>query len=220
MDDLSGLDWTSSNPQTAKKPPPASSSSTFATLRPIPPASGRSTPLGGGVSNPPSKPGTPANDTFSNLVSFNSSNSSKNLSLQEQQKRLLQRKAEQEIARRKQINEQYKGDDEHFWNNLGSGRSTPALPSQPQGLVGSVGTSANVGSEDDFLAVFNSTGTVQSTTNAIEAKIQYNGHAAGSQRARSCPSGSLLSSEELRFDFADDEDDDPFGLNQLKPAGT
>src|SRR5277367_31201 len=190
MDDLSGLDWTSSNLQTTKKLPPASSSSTFATLRPTPPASGRSTPLGAGVSNPLSKPGTPANDTFSNLVTFGSSNPSKNLSLQEQQKRLLQRKAEQEIARRKQINEQYKGDDEHFWNNLGSGRSTPAPPSRPKELGGDIGTSANVGGEDDFLAVFNSTGTVQSTTN------QYNGHAAGSVRARSRPSGSLLSSEE------------------------
>src|SRR3954447_352495 len=157
MDDLSGLDWTSSNPRTTKKPPPASSSSTFATLRPTPPASGRSTPLVGGASNPSSKPGTPANDTFSNLVTFSSSNSSKNLSLQEQQKRLLQQKAEQEIARRKQINEQYKGDDEHFWNNLGSGRSTPAPPSRPQELVGSIGTSANDRGEDDFLAVFNST---------------------------------------------------------------
>src|ERR1700722_693570 len=207
MEDLSGLDWTSSNSQTTKKPPPASSSSTFATLRPTPPASGRSTPLGGGVSNPPSKPGTPANDTFSDLVTFNSSNSSKNLSLQEQQKRLLQQKEEREIARRKQINEQYKGDDEHFWNNLGSGRSTPAPRFQPQELVGSVGTSANIEGEDDFLAVFNSTGTVQSTTNATEAKIQYNGHAAGSVRARSRPSGSLFSSEESGFDFADDEDD-------------
>jgi hypothetical protein len=218
MDDLSGLDWTSSNPQT-KKPPPASSSSAFATLRPTPPASGRSTPLGGGVSNPPSKPGTPANDTFSNLVTFSSSNSSKNLSLQEQQKRLLQQKAEQEIARRKQINEQYKGDDEHFWNNLGSGRSTPAPPSRPKELGGDIGTSADVGGEDDFLAVFNSTGTVQSTANATEAKFQYNGHATNSVQARFHPSGSLPLSEEPGFDFADDEDDDPFGLNQLKPAG-
>lgn len=220
MDDLSGLDWTSSNPQTTKKPPPASSSSTFATLRPTPPASGRSTPLGGGVSNPPSKPGTPANDTFSNLVTFSSSNSGKNLSLQEQQKRLLQQKAEQEIARRKQINEQYRGDDEHFWNNLGSGRSTPAPPSRPQGLAGGNGTSADVGGEDDFLAVFNSTGTVQSTAKATEARIQYNGHATSSVRAHFHPSGNLPSSEEPGFDFADDEDDDPFGLNQLKPAGT
>jgi hypothetical protein len=220
MDDLSGLDWTSSNSQTTKKQPPAGSNSTFALLRPTPPASGRSTPLGASVSNPPSKPGTPANDTFSSLVTFNSSNSSKNLSLQEQQKRLLQQKAEQEIARRKQINEQYKGDDEHFWNNLGSGRSTPAPPSRPQELGGNRAPSANVRGEDDFLALFNSTGTAQSTANATEAKIQYNGHATGSVRDHSHASGSLLSSEEPGFDFADDEDDDPFGLNQLKPPGT
>src|SRR2546423_14370646 len=111
MDDLSGLDWTVSSSQNVRKQLPLSSSSAFATLRPTPPASGRSTPLSSSLSNPPSKPGTPANDSFSNLVAFNSTTSGKNLSLQEQQKRLLQQKAEQEIARRKQFNEQYKGDD-------------------------------------------------------------------------------------------------------------
>jgi hypothetical protein len=207
MDDLSGLDWTSSIPQNTNKPPPRSSSSVFATLRPTPPVSGRSTPLNGGVSNPPSKPGTPANDTFSNLVAFSSSTSGKNLSLQEQQKRLLQQKVEQEIARRRQLNEQYKGDDEHFWNNLGSGRSTPAAAS-----------SANVEDEDDFLAAFNSTGSIQPTARSADAKVQHNGHASDAVRAHSRPSGGLISSEEQGSGFADDEDDDPFGLNQLKPA--
>jgi hypothetical protein len=150
MDDLSGLDWTSQKSQNAKKSLPPSSSSAFAALRPTPPISGRSTPLNDSFSNPPSKPGTPANDTFSNLVAFNSFTSGKNLSLQEQQKRLLQQKAEQEIARRKQLNEQYRGDDEHFWNNLGSGRSTPTPAAQPQGSIVSAGAFTNAGGEDDF----------------------------------------------------------------------
>jgi tetratricopeptide (TPR) repeat protein len=220
MDDLSGLDWTSSISQNARKAPLPSSSSAFAALRPTPPVSGRSTPLNGSLSNPPSKPGTPANDTFSSLVAFSSSTSGKNLSLQEHQKRLLQQKAEQETARRKQLNEQYKGDDEHFWNNLGSGRSTPAPQPQPQGLVASTGTFANFREEDDFLAAFNSTGLVQPAARSIETKVQHNGHATNSIQAGFRPSGNLLSSEEQGSGFADDEDDDPFGLNQLKPART
>jgi hypothetical protein len=109
MDDFSGLDRASSNAQNAKKPPPPSLRSAFATLWPIPPVSGRSTPLKGSLSNQPSKPRTPANNTFSNLVAFGSPTSSKNLSLQEEQKILLQQKAEHEIALRKKLNEQYKG---------------------------------------------------------------------------------------------------------------
>jgi tetratricopeptide (TPR) repeat protein len=216
MDDLSGLDWTSQRSQNAKKPLPRSSSSGFAALRPTPPVSGRSTPLNDGLSNPPSKPGTPANDTFSNLVAFNSSASGKNLSLQEQQKRLLQQKAEQEIARRKQLNEQYRGDDEHFWNNLGSGRNTPTPASQEP--VASTGAFTNTGDEDDFLAAFNSTRSIQPLAHSAEAKIQQNGHATNSVQGRSGPSASLLLSEEQGSGFADDEDDDPFGLSQLKPA--
>ena len=157
--------------------------------------------MSGGISNPPSKPGTPANDTFSNLVAFSSSSSRKNLSLEEQQKRLLHQKAEQELARRKQLNEQYKGDDEHFWNNLGSGRSTPAAPSRPQELVSSAGPSGNNGEEDDFLAGFNSTGPAQSATPTTHSALLQNGHTTDQGSG-----------------FADDEDDDPFGLSQLKPA--
>ena len=219
MDDLSGLEWTSSNPQNSKQLP-LSSSSAFATLRPTPPASGRSTPLNGSLSNPASKPGTPANDTFSNLVAFSSPTSGKNLSLQEQQKRLLKQKAEQELARRKQLDEQYKGDDEHFWNNLGSGRSTPVPAPRPQELVASSGTSTNAGDGDEFLAAFNDTGPIQSTGRSTEVTVQYNGHMPGSVRHRFRASGALLSSEEQGSGFADDEDDDPFGLSQLKPAVT
>jgi hypothetical protein len=221
MDDLSGLDWTSSNSQN-KRPPPPTSSSAFAALRPTPPVSGRSTPLNGSPSNPPSKPGTPANDTFSNLVNFNSSAPGKNLSLLEQQKRLLQQRAEQETVQRKQLNEQYKGNDEHFWNNLGSGRSTPAPVSQPQGPVTATGVSDNVKEEedDDFLAFFTSTDPVRSTAHSTDTKTQRNGDATNSLQALSQSSGSLLSFEEQGYSFADDEDDDPFGLSHSRPART
>ena len=220
MDDLSGLDWASSHAQNAKKPPPPSSSSAFAALWPTPPVSGRSTPLNGSLTNQPSKPGTPANDTFSNLVAFSSSASGKDLSLQERQKILLQQKAEQEIALRKKLNEQYKGDDEHFWNNLGSGRSTPAPVARPQDLVAGPGTSAHAVKEDDFLAAFNSTSPVPSTNHYTWAEARHNAHALDAVRARPPPSTSLLLSEEQGSGFADDEDDDTFGLNQLKPERT
>jgi hypothetical protein len=138
----------------------------------------------------------------------------------EQQKRLLQQRAEQETARRKQLNEQYKGNDEDFWNNLGSGRSTPAPApaSQPREPVTSAGASANVKDEDDFLAIFNSTGPVQPTAHSTDTMTQRNDDAANSFQARSRPSGNLLSSEEQSYSFADDEDDDLFGLNHSRSA--
>ena len=220
MDDLAGLNWTASNSQTAKKPPlPSYSGSAFAALHPTPPISGRSTPITGSTSNPPSKPTTPSNDSFSNLVAFNSASSNKNLSLQERQKQLLQKKIEQDIVQKKQLNAQYNGDDESFWNNLGSGRSTPAPTLPPQGQAGYI--AASVGSkspngqgpvdEDDFLAAFNSAAPIKPPIPSNNLQHIANG-TASPVRVTSPP---IFKAH--RSAFADEEDDDPFGLNQLRP---
>ena len=157
MDDLAGLDW--SRDTSAKKPANPSyiyNPSAFSTLKPTPPASGRATPLNSS-SQPPSKPVTPANDSFSNLVPFSNSNSTANLPLQEQQKRLAASKLQQQKKQTQGSKEQYSGGDESFWNDLGSGRSTPAVGSQR-----SVGPPSNsvVQEEDDIFAAFN-TSTVK-----------------------------------------------------------
>ncbi|KAH6638954.1 hypothetical protein C7974DRAFT_387606 [Boeremia exigua] len=134
MDDLNGLDWS----QPAKKP--ATSPAVFPPFRqsPTPQLSGRSTPLSGlsiqqsgGPQQPkpfkaPSKPATPANDSFASLVSSKTSKAAgSGLSLQERQKQLQEEKQRQEAERRKQYDASFGGADSQFWNNAGSGKSTP-----------------------------------------------------------------------------------------------
>ncbi|KAJ4373551.1 auxilin-like clathrin-binding protein required for normal clathrin function [Didymella sp. IMI 355093] len=134
MDDLNGLDWS----QPAKQP--AATPAAFPPFRqsPTPQLSGRSTPLSGlsgqqsgGSQQPkpfkaPSKPATPANDSFASLISSKSAKpAGSGLSLQERQKQLQEEKLRQEAERRKQYDASFGGADSHFWNNVGSGKSTP-----------------------------------------------------------------------------------------------
>lgn len=214
MDDLSGLSWTT-NSNDANKPPPVSSGSLFTTMRPTP-LSGRSTPLSGlsGSSNPPSKPVTPANDSFANLVSFGSSNSNKNLSLLEQQKRLQEERAKQEAQKRAQLEAQYGGNNAQFWDSLGQGGSKH----------GHLGTASNLPKaqtpidedEDDILAAFNASAPVDASTHfpvpsssPSPPPAPNNGTSNGKPPAPQRDPLSLL-----------DDDDDPFGLRQMntKPA--
>lgn len=98
------------------------------TLRPTPPLSGRSTPLIAQESKPStngisrSNASTPANDSFANLVSFNAADPSKNLSLQERQKKLQEERARKEQEKAGSV---FGRQDEEFWEKLGSGRSSP-----------------------------------------------------------------------------------------------
>ncbi|KAK5056637.1 hypothetical protein LTR84_012169 [Exophiala bonariae] len=157
MDDIAGLKWTSTPATNAHKPAPLTSNySAFSSLKPTPPTSGRASPLNQPSSQPPSKPATPANDSFANLVGFNSSsNANKNLSLQEQQKRLLDSKLKKQQENAQKLQNQYAGGDEQFWNNLGSGRGTPAPERQAQSSVNpSRGNGVN-DEEDDLFAAFN-----------------------------------------------------------------
>lgn len=217
MDDLSSLNWAS---KAQNNQNPAAPTPSFNNIRSTPPVSGRSTPLS--QTRPPSKPSTPANDSFSGLVSFSSANpSAKNLSLQDQQRRLAELKAQQEATKRKQQETQYGGGDGSFWENLGSGRNTPApqqeIRSSSNGTWGGIGmnsqkqgTPLNDTSDDDFLANFSADAPVDSSTNFPK------------------PSGLSpdLSQEALErsratfdtFTKADQfpqEDDDPFGLSEL-----
>ncbi|CRG87282.1 Auxilin-like clathrin uncoating factor SWA2 [Talaromyces islandicus] len=193
MDDLNGLDW-SSGPKEAGKPPPMSSSSLFSTMR-ASPTSGRSTPLSAAsipASNPkpPSKPATPANDSFANLVSFGTSGASNsNLSLLEKQKLLQEQKARQEAEKRNQFEAQYGGQNAQFWDSLDQ------APKQPATARSATPTPA---ADDDFLAAFNASAPVDASTNFP------------------VPSSTPEASSALNFD----NDDDPFGLGQLPSKST
>jgi hypothetical protein len=155
MDDLAGLDW--SKDSSSQKPSRANynynfnpSSLSTSTLKPTPPVSGRATPVNNTSSLPPSKPATPANDSFANLVSWSGSSSNANLSLQEQQKRLTDLKLQQTKA----PTAHHGAGDEAFWTNLESGRASPAIAQKN----GAAPASKPVQDEDDIFAAFNASG--------------------------------------------------------------
>lgn len=229
MDDLSGLNWSSSTSQDASKKPVMNSGSLFSNIRPSPPISGRSTPLSirpssalAPSSNPPSKPATPANDSFSNLVSFGAASSNKNLSLAEQQKRLQEQKTQQEATRRKLAASQYEVKDSTFWENLGSGKSTPARVQSPPTIQAPSAvrtfesTTLADPEEDDLLAAFNSSAPVDASSNFPIPKSSKPTSPEPSSQVRAAIN-PISSRKEggLGLDSLMSDDDDPFGLGQM-----
>ncbi|KAH8702261.1 hypothetical protein BGW36DRAFT_424543 [Talaromyces proteolyticus] len=203
MDDLNGLSW-SNSPNNASKLPPISS---FSSIHPSP-ASGRATPLSANIhtasNNPPSKPATPANDSFANLVSFNNSGSSnKNVSLLEQQKKLQEQKARQEAEKRNRFEAQYGGQNAQFWDSLGQSRG-----GTPKSTVGGSPVPTAEAEDDDVLAAFNASAPVDASTNFPIPT----GRSASASPAKFA---AQESSNDLTFD-----DDDPFGLGQLPSKST
>ncbi|KAL4939142.1 hypothetical protein BDV06DRAFT_199371 [Aspergillus oleicola] len=211
MDDLNGLSWNSNPSDNTRKPPPMSSG-LFPASGIRSNTSGRSTPLSAssGPSNPPSKPATPSGDSFANLVSFGSSNANKNLSLIEQQKRLQEEKARKEAENRARFETQYGGQNAQFWDKLekGGNSNNPFAASAAPPRQGTASPD-----EDDLLAAFNSSAPVDASTHfpvpSPSPSLQI---PASRSQSANAPS-HLQQSNDMTFP----DDDDPFGLNQLKP---
>lgn len=159
MDDLSGLEWTASNPTPAtQKLPPMNPPSYYPNLRPTPPLSGRSTPSAilnpSNAFNPPPNPppnpisssrsnsSTPVNDSFAKLVAFNApqptthAGSLKNLSLSEQQKALQEKREKKDGLQKKHPNTGFGPQDGDFLDSLGNGRVTPNRSAAPPSYAG------------------------------------------------------------------------------------
>ena len=215
MDDLNGLSWTPSSSNDTKKPPPMSSGYLYpgiSTARRHD-TSGRSTPFSAspGPSNPPSKTPTPANDSFANLVSFNSSNPDKNLSLVERQKKLEEERAKKAAENSARFEAQYGSQNNQFWDSFEQTGSKPSVP------PGSTQQPAQA-DEDDLLAAFNASAPVDASTNFPVPSPTPSPHV---QPTPAPPQGKTNGSSihgHGMMQFMDD--DDPFGLNQLesKPA--
>ena len=174
----------------------------------------------------PSKPGTPANDSFASLVSLNSSKSATNqLSLQERQKQLQEEKLRHEAERRKQVDSQFGVQDSSFWDTLGSGKSTPEPASAASHQSANTTSGAQslsktinkpfsglthrptpppqpLTADDDLLSAFNSAAPVDSSSHF--------------------PPPSQQSVQNASSKTPYEDDDDPFGLKQFgqKPAQT
>ena len=141
MDDLSSVDWAPSKPPSTGRQHPPGLGNYYPTLRPTPPLSGNSSPslfpppAGFGQSAnkvPPRSSGaTPTNDSFANLVTFSGQQSTKNLSLQEQQNRLREERAKQEEEQRRQFDARFGSVQAASWDTLGDGRTTPNRITSP-----------------------------------------------------------------------------------------
>jgi hypothetical protein len=234
MDDLSGLDWSASSKPASKAP--AGTGNYYPSLRPTPPPTqSRNSPLSSQISatSKPSAPGPPKSstpDSFSNLVSFGSSKA-QTLTLQEQQEKLQAEKKKKEEEKRRQYEAQF--GSSQFWDGLGSKSqvSTPPIASSLRPLAAqplpsnfarpaSPPTHDNGASsaDNDLFAAFNADTKVDksshyppppstSTSNNFGGSPTNKRPDLSTPQAWEQPSGSLA-------EFGDD--DDPFGLNDLK----
>ncbi|PHH59090.1 hypothetical protein CDD81_3815 [Ophiocordyceps australis] len=215
MDDLSSLDW--SKPAGGSQPPPPSSSSPYASLRPTPSpfASGRNTPAslqGPAGSMPKPAASKTAQDSFSNLVNFGSAKATQNMTLAQRQAQLEAERQQKEADRRRQLETQFGNAQQ--WDALES-RGFTSSPNFQQPAA-SNGTKID-NDDDDIFAAFNK-----------DTKVDKASHYPPPESSRSTPveaakldlgkpeswnqdMGSKGASSQL-------EDDDPFGLSQLKPS--
>ncbi|KAH8908647.1 hypothetical protein BR93DRAFT_925733 [Coniochaeta sp. PMI_546] len=234
MDDLSGLDWSSSNTTPSNIPPLTNTpGSYYPSLRPSPSplGSGRNTPLsaqgsGSFASKPPSqKPAgqKSAQDSFSSLLSFGAAKNTATLSLREQQERLQAEKLRKEEERRKQTQAHY--GDGQFFDTLGSNRSTPLQTSRTASPAIAPSTSSlssrnnppssKTNTDDDLFAAFNADTKVDNSSYYPPPESSKTSTPANAPPLNlGSPSAWGLPPAKDNGAFGDD--DDPFGLNQLK----
>ncbi|KAL1839071.1 hypothetical protein VTJ49DRAFT_1901 [Mycothermus thermophilus] len=234
MDDLAGLNWSAPNPAKPPTTAPTNPAPAFSSLRPTPSpfASGRNTPLsaqGSGTSAAKPPPPKSAQDSFSNLLNFGPAKPTANLTLRERQDLLEAEKRRKEEERRKQAQAHY--GDGSFLDSLGQSRSgssslrtaSPAIPAPPSGLGSGASSTPSVQpgkppaeSDDDLFAAFKADTKVDNSS--------YFPPPETSSKPSPAPTPSLDLTNPQSWNspavtgggaFVDD-DDDPFGLNQLK----
>ena len=255
MNDLSSLDWNGSKAGPSGQQPSGPKGSYYPALRPTPPTSGRSTPSPALFPSPAHKPAnnaqansrgsTPANDSFANLVSFNATQSAKNLSLQEQHKKLQAEKAAQEAERRRQFDTRFGNPSPGTppWNTLADARTTPTgvasplpyMPNKeyeeqpmkkktqnansmlPPPLTSQAPKPAEEISEGDILAAFNASAPVDKSSHMpLPSKLDTDAWKRDNMGV------SPQTAESFPNATSFDADDDPFGLgvapsNSVKP---
>lgn len=241
MNDLSSIDWNGSKAGSPGQQSAGPKGNYFATLRPTPPTSGRSTPIPALFPSAGQKPATnaltgsrgstPVNDSFANLVSFNASQSTKQLSLQEQQQKLQEERAVQEAERRKAFDTRF-GAAPSLWNSLGDSRTTPGRAKSPlrnnsaieksdprfknvnhksfstlPSALSSQASKPVEDSEGDILAAFNSSAPVDSSSH-MPPPSKTNSFASKVDNMKRRTGTEKKPPNAMSFDA----DDDPFGL--------
>lgn len=223
MDDLSGLDWSKSGGSQAKPPPmnPSSAYQSYPSMRPSPspfvPSGGRNTPIQAQTSSGSAAAGTqnkgptkPAADSFSNLMKFGPAKATSNLSLAERQAQLEAEKRTKEEEKRKQTEAAY--GNGAFWDSLGNrGAGAGSAPPTSTKTTPANGTAND---DDDLFAAFNR-----------DTQVDNASHYPPPESRKSTPANALdlsdpgawgASSKPNNGVLAAEDDDDPFGLNDMR----
>ena len=238
MDDLSSVDWASKTPSTGRQHPPALGNY-YPTLKPTSPPSGSSIsfalPPPGGLSQPsvkgPSRSSgsTPANDSFANLVAFSGQQSTKNLSLQEQQRKIQEERAKQEGEKRRQFDTIFGSRQAEPLDTLGDGRATPnRLISPPTytatneygghklskiinkpfaGIPTLPSTKASVDDDSDLFSAFNASAPVDKSSHMTPPSLS-----PGINGQNHLTSSAASGLDGVNGNHVEEIDDDPFGL--------
>lgn len=182
---------------------------------PSPFGSGQSTPLPAQQSNnsaPKAAPAKAAQDSFSNLA-FGLPKATQKLSLAERQAQLEAEKRKKEEERRKLAEAQF-GNGQH-WDALGSRGFTPspAPQQQQQKPAPAPAKSLAKNDDDDLFAAFN-------RDTKVDNASHYPPPAPSKDRLDLTDSSAWGSTPASNGNgaFGGDDDDDPFGLHEVKPA--
>ncbi|KAK8047053.1 UBA domain-containing protein 7 [Apiospora saccharicola] len=224
MDDLSGLDWSSTkSAQGSNKPTLATMNSQgsnfYPTLRPSPSpqVSGRNTPMsaqGSGLDAPKPAASKSGMDSFSNLVNFGGAKSNANLSLRERQEQMEAEKIRKAEEQKKQMQSQY--GNGQFWDSLGQGSANASRTASPATLPQN--GQAKTGEDDDLFAAFNRNTKVDNASHYPPPLQPTSGKSTPGNAATldlANPSAWAQPSASPAGGFGDD--DDPFGLNEVRP---
>ena len=177
---------------------------------------------------------TPANDSFANLVAFKAQHSTKNLSLQEQQKRLQEEKARQEAEKRRQFDERFGSVPASSWDTLGDGRTTPNRITSPPTYTATNEYGGQVLSkvinkpfaripapppaksstddDSDLFSAFNASVPVDRSSHMSPPSLSPSIDGPDSSRAPNSSSAFKGGNGSSRS-HTEEEDDDPFGLS-------
>lgn len=216
MEDLSGLEWSSSSRSQIRQYSQMPASTSFPVLRPSP------SPSGSGPSRPPTKPSTPANDSFSGLVSFGSAKSDDNLSLAERQKKLQLDKLRQEAQQKERLNAGFNAQDNRFWDTLGQGGRADQGQAQSNSQQGNISSTPSNGvDDDDLLSAFSAGAPVNSASHfPPQTESQSRDESSGRTRDDLVGGESLLPSIPDVTKASEGHEpkqkaSDPFGLGEM-----
>ena len=236
MDDLISVEWTSPKAGPVGQQYPQASGNYYPALHPTPPLSGKSTTATAQQNhqtvNIPVRNNalTPGNDSFANLVHFNASQSTKELSLQETQRKLQEEKLKEDEGSRRAFDAHFgsgqvvsaSGDGSTLFKRRVSRTFNARNGFGGQGIsetthkpfTNLLNTASSAQDENDILAAFNASAPVnqESHMSNISRSVS-NGKPTPINESNLRGQISPVHLNGMDGDYMEDLNDDPFGLS-------